>query len=546
MAQTVSDNQPRDNRLTNPQTDRLGYASFAQHLADCICKMNFAETFAIAVYGPWGSGKSTLLNFVLHYLEEKPDEEQPIIVPFNPWLFSGYQDITRRFFDQLQNVISKTTYVPKGLKERIADFAKVVGEIPLPYAQTGKAVATLFDDNQKEASDLKEEVEYSLGQQQRRIVVAIDDIDKLEADDIKKLFDLLKAIPNFTNIVYLLVFDEKVVLQSLADVQEVSPEEYLRKIIQVAFEIPSVDKTSLRRLFFEKLDDVLTDTPQELLEPTYWSNVYFDGIDYFINSLRDITRLIDNLTVTYPIVKGEVNPVDFIAVETLRVFCPTVYEIIHKNKNYFLPEVNSSLEELKSFHNSWIAEIKDKDPVKKILTHLFPTLAVIWSNSSCTEKEELQCHKQRRICSLEIFPIYFRLTISENELPETQLKAILTLACDAPAFGEKLIELANQRRCDGMTQLRTFLEKLEDYSEKEIPTPCISSIVQALLNVGEQLLCPEDEPNTMFGFGNRLIIRRIISKLLCRLDNTARLEVLKTAVSQDKALSIIGDEIADN
>ena len=94
-----------DNALIEPKQDRLGYAPFAKHLADSICQMNFPEGFVIAVYGSSGFGKSTLLNFLTYYLKQKPESDQPIIVPFNPWLFSGGEDITRRFIGQLQTVL---------------------------------------------------------------------------------------------------------------------------------------------------------------------------------------------------------------------------------------------------------------------------------------------------------------------------------------------------------------------------------------------------------------------------------------------------------
>lgn len=128
--------------LTDPKADRLGYAPFAKHLADSICKMDFTGGFIIGVYGSWNSGKSTLLNFIVHYLKQKPEKEQTLIVPFNPWLFSGEEDITRRFFDQIQSVLTTWKFVPKGWKDRIADFAKVFSQIPLPYAQAGNAGST--------------------------------------------------------------------------------------------------------------------------------------------------------------------------------------------------------------------------------------------------------------------------------------------------------------------------------------------------------------------------------------------------------------------
>ena len=73
MAQTKNDSEVEsenfnelstDTALIEPKQDRLGYAPFAEHLAESICKMNFPEGFIIAVYGSSGSGKSTLLNFL--------------------------------------------------------------------------------------------------------------------------------------------------------------------------------------------------------------------------------------------------------------------------------------------------------------------------------------------------------------------------------------------------------------------------------------------------------------------------------------------------
>ena len=539
-----------DDPLTDPKIDRLGYAPFAKHLADSICKMNFPGGFVIAVYGSWGSGKTTLSNFIVHYLKQKPEDEQPLIVPFNPWLFSGEQDITRRFFDQIQSVFNNWKFVPKGFKDRIADVAKVVSQIPLPYAQAGNAVAQVFDDKQKDASDLKKEVEYTLKQQHPRIVVTIDDIDKLEAEEIKKLFRVINAFPDFTDVVYLLFFSKEVVIKALAETQGMSGEAYLSRVIQAAFELPIPDKTSLRKLLFEKLNAVLTDTPKQLFEQTRWSNVYFAGIDNFITNIRDIVQLANTLNVAYPTLRGEVNAVDFIAIESLRVFCPTMYDTIRKNHRAFAGSTDSkdtldyTIDELKSLHNSWIAQLpdRDKESVKQLLILLFPKLEGIWGNTYYGAQYESIWRKQLRVCSLEILPTYFRMVLPEGELPNTGMKAILASAQDAKVFGESLVELANQKRPDGTTQVRAFLERLDD-TQIEIPKDSIESILQALFNVGDRLLRPEDEPCGLFDFGNGMRIHRIIWQLLRQRNEPARFEVLKQAMSNGNALSTIVREV---
>ncbi|MCC5645258.1 AAA family ATPase [Nostoc sp. CHAB 5824] len=547
MAQTEINDISVDSSLVDPEKDLLGHANFAKYLADSIYKMSFPEGFVIAVYGSWNSGKSTLLNFVVHYLQQKPDEEQPIIVPFNPWLLSGHENITRRFFEQLQNVLSKESSVSKGLKERVADFAAIISDIPLPYAQTGKALAALLDEKDKEAAQLKEEVEDTLVQLQRRIVVTIDDIDRLAAEDIKQLFRIFKAMRNFTNVVYFIVFDKEIVRKTIADTKEISAEAYLEKLIQVSFELPIPDKISLRRLLFAKLDNIFAEIPKKQISQARWGDIYFKGIDNFITNIPDIVRFVNTLTLTYPAVKDEVNPVDYIAIESLRVFSPKIYNIIHQNPHIFVGEVNPSIDELNSLLNTWIAQVPDQDkqPSKNLLMHLFPKLKSILGNTYLDEEQEFEWRQQLRVCSLEIFPIYFRLSLSAGELFNIQRKIILSWVGDKDKFRNHLIELAKQKLPGGTTQARIFIEQLENSTEQKIPENYIPSVVEALFDVSEQVsLCQNDESNGILGFGDEVIINRFILRLLRQVDETLRFDLLKKAITQGKALAIVHHEIA--
>jgi len=533
-----------DKPLDDPKDDRLRYAPFAEHLAESIYRMAPPEGLVVAIYGPWGSGKTTLLNFVVHYLQQKPESERPIIVQFNPWWFSGHEDLTRYFFDRLQVVLSKVT---EKLRKKVAVFAKLISEASIPYASIGgKIVAKLLKD--KDLFELKTEIADALKGQQKRILVIIDDIDRLISDEIKQLFCVIKAVADFPNVVYLLAFDKKVVIKALEQIQNLPGEEYLEKIVQVPFELPLPDKVSLRNLLFERLDAILAGTPKELFDKSYFVNVYFDGIDHWINTPRDIVRLTNTLSVTYPATKGEVNPVDFIAIETLRVFCPLVYDIIRRNPEAFTGHANTTdnMEDIKSFHNSWIkqVQVEDREPIKRLLMRIFPKLEAVWRNTYHGADWESTWRKQLRVCSADIFPIYFRLAIPEGSISNTEMKAVLNLASDAKAFGAKLVELANQKRPDGTTRVCAFLERLEDYTKKEIPQDCIPSILQALFDVGDQLLRPEDELRGMFGFGNDIRIGRIIWQLLSRLEEPERFEVLKEAMSNGKAISTIVKEVA--
>ncbi len=541
-----------DNPLIDPKDDRLGYASFAKNLAESLCLMTSSEGLVLAVYGSWGSGKSTLLNFVIYNLEQKPNNEQPIIVRFNPWWFSGEEALTKQFFNQLQAVLSnKLKSGAKKLSKNIANFADTISEAPLPYAKSGKVVSRLLGQG-KDVYQLKKEIEKVLLKQHKRILILIDDIDRLTAEEIRQLFRVIKAVANFPNVIYLLLFDKEVVIKALEEAQGIPGEDYLEKIVQVPFELPTLDKSSLQRLLFERLDAIITETSEELFDQTYWGNVFFKGIESFITKPRDIVRLANTLSVTYPAVQGEVNPVDFIAIESLRVFCPKLYDIIRNNPRVFAGNtdargINSdSVDAIKPLLEEWILQLKEgkKEPVKNLLKRIFPKLQAIWGDGYHQSilhgaNWESSWRKQLRVCSLERFPIYFRLALPEGDFSNIEMQSILTLVSDANAFGKKLLELANQIRPDGTTRVRTFLERLEDYTKEDISSESIPSIVQAFFDVGDKLLRPEDQNRGMFDFGNDMRIGRILYQLLSRMNQTDIFKLLKEAVEKGKALSII-------
>lgn len=543
-----------DKPLTDPNEDRLGYAPFAKHLAQSINNMIPREGLVVAIHGEWGSGKSTVINFIIHYLHLIGRKERPIIVPFNPWWFSGQEALIRHFFSQLQLKFCNWKPWELWLKIQLSNLADLVAKAPSPYSHPLKilnGLLKMFISKHQDINEIKASISRSLLKQRRRIVIILDDIDRLTNEEIRQLFLVMKAVADFPNVTYLLSFDKKIVSNSLCLFQGISGDEYLEKIIQVSFNLPLPDKTSLRKMFFEKLIQILAPTPDELFDRTALGNVFYDGIDHLINSPRDVMRLINALTVSYPAVVGEVNPVDFIAIEALRVFCPFVYDIVSRNQDMFSGSMDSSLrssiDEVKAFHNSWIDNNKigekDREPLIKLLKRIFPKLESVWGNSNYNSTWESTWRKKLLICSADKFSIYFRLSLPEGGISNTELLALIKLTDDQMDFSDKLLALSSQHRPDGTTRLRAFLESLEDYTKNEIPEHNIPSILGSFFDIGDALLKPEDDAG-MYTFGTDLCIGRLTRQLLKRFkEEKARYEVLKRVIQNGNALSTIKREV---
>lgn len=553
---------------TDPTRDRLGYAPFARHLARSLSRMAPSAGLVAAIFAPWGAGKTTLLNFVEYYLGHPEDTqgdgagvendsiedadspvETPVVMHFNPWWFSGHEDLTSRFFNQLLAELGEQERY-KDLRTKIAHFAGIVGEAPIPYAGVGKAVAKAVQPATKDVFKLKDDVSKALGKQNIKILVVLDDLDRLTAEEIRQMFRLIKAVANFPNVMYLLAFDKAVAVEALGQVQGSSGEAYLEKIIQVSFELPLPDPTALRRMFTEKLDSLMVGTPEELFNAGYWGNVFIEGIDPFLCTPRDIVRLTNTLQVTYPAVIGEVNPVDFIALETLRVFQPAVYDIVRKNPQMFTGHTEASRlsgdqDVLTRFHEAWLAQVsaEDQDTIKALMARLFPKAEKIWRRMGHGPDWEAQWRRELRVCSGSIFPVYFRLAIPTGTLSQAEMQSVLAVTDDANALEAALLKFNAKKRPDGTTAARAVLERIQDYTEKDIPQASIPSVILTLANVGDKLAVSDVNPGTMFDLGIEMQMGRVCWQLLRRLSEPERFEVLRDAAQQGQAVGTLAREV---
>jgi len=535
-----------DKPLIDPQEDRLGYALFARHLALSLTRMVPAEGFVVAIYGPWGSGKTTLLNFLFHFFKEAPVDEQPIIVPFNPWWFSGHEKLAKHFFDQLQASLATRDGDLANLQGKIAEFADMVSELPasihIPYISIGKIAVefTPMKSSVKNVIKLKTEIAEELRKQPRRIFVTVDDIDRLNPEEIRQLFGVIKSVADFPNVVYLLTFDKKVVIEALRESQGISGENYLEKIVQFPFELPLPDRSSLYRLLFARLEDIMADTPEGLFDQTYWGNVFMRGIEHFISTPRKINLLTNTLSVTYPAVQGEVNPVDFIGIETLRIFCPEAYSMIRTYPEKFTGRewVTSKIDQLRVFQESWVTQIteENREAVRGLLSQLFPKLGEMWGDLGYDPPNEATWRKQLRICSPDIFPIFFHLGLPQGDISNAEIMVILSLAGNPQEFSARLLELAAQARPDGFTRLHAFLDRVMDYIGKEIAVESIPAIFLSLFDVGDQFVRSEDEGSGKLPIGNDQRVAQIILQLLRRLPWKTRFEALRQAIIRGKAV----------
>lgn len=474
------------------------------------------------------------------------EDEQPVIVTFNPWWFSGQENLARAFLGQMQAVLPGRNEKFKKLGDLLSDFSEGVGGLVDLTGATlgaGTLVGKLLRKLKRKPKDvpaLKSAISKVLADAQQRILVIIDDIDRLAPEETRQLFTVIKALADFPNVIYLLAFDREVAVEAIKQQTGLPGERYLEKIIQVPFEIPPVDRVALRAALMKRLEEVMVGTPDGLFDLSYWTNVYNDGIDALIQVPRDIVRYTNTLSVTYPSVVGEVNPVDFIAIEALRVFLPGVYDAVRCNPDQFAGHRSDTYgandeKARREFHDDWLKDVPEewRASTMALLQRIFPKLEnTIYGGEWVSEWRRYQ-----RVCVPELFATYFRLSVPPGSVRRSEMVSLLALADIPDQLGKALVGATLEKRPDGISKARAVLERLMDYVEKDIPDEQISTFINVLLDVGDDLVLPDDAHGS-FDFGNESRVRRVVYHLLKRVAQSQRFLLLREAFNHGRGIGV--------
>jgi predicted KAP-like P-loop ATPase len=524
-----------DRPLSDPEDDKLGYAPFAKALAEGVGSMSAPDGLVVGIYGAWGLGKTTVLNFVEHYLNEaRPGEFE--IVRFNPWWFSGRVDIAAAFFDQLRAIFEKWAVRGELVRNYAAELARVVGAVTGTGA--GDAAAGLIAGAPADVPELKKQLAKSLADQDKRLLILIDDIDRLTRDEVAELFAVVKALADFPNTIYVLAFDRDQVANALSERTTQAGFDYLEKIVQVPFELPLPERESLRALFFEHLHEIVGQVDTDLLDNEAFGALVTSGLDPLMKTPRDIVRLTNSLRVTYTAVRGEVNVADFIGLEALRVFEPAVYDRIRARPDLFgvltglaraFPQARE--EDGRTFHSEWLNAIPDaeeREGVKHIVASLFPETAQTLDTRIPTRRRKIDARRARAVSEPEYFPLYFRFALGDLALSRELVAAVVAAGHDSDEFARALIALTEETTRTGRTRASVMLDELNAQAESGFATEHIPTVIRTLTNIGDQLWLDSDDE--FFGVDNESRIIWLIGALLARIPEEARCGLLTDAI----------------
>lgn len=531
-----------DQPIQGKSDDALSRISFSEHIATGILKWESKESLCIALHGSWGSGKTSIINLCLEAIKEKTKEllpqDQPLIIRFHPWLISGHEQLIKSFLDQLQKALGKPglSEYAKEASEKLKIFEDLLGYaswIPTIGQYAGKTkeiVIKVKDTAQAISQQMEEDVETNkesickaLLKLHSPMIIIIDDVDRLTTQEIRQLFQLIKAVADFPNTIYFLAFDHKLVEKALEQFQSGSETRYLEKIVQLDFEVPSPSRSKIGTILLDGLDDIIGTIPPDKSEQDRWNNVKFGTLLSLCRNLRDVKRYLNAVYFKFPIIKGEVNSLDLLIIEAIHILAPDLYKVIKDNKDFLISDSAHAMAITKKDKNDWVNGLPELAPkycrseIKEMLSYLFPEIESTFEGHGWGSETLEIWRKNQRVCISAYFDFYFQGTLPEEEVSARETDRVIELLVDK----SDLTLILRNYMSDG--RIRKLLPKIETYLEEHIDQNSIKNLILALFESGEELPL---RPEGMFESTSDWIVTSTSYRLLKLLNKDVRKDTL--------------------
>lgn len=531
------------------EEDELNRGSFAESLAKTLVQYSFPSSLTIGLYGEWGSGKTSLLNMVFENVERIDDSV--VVLRFNPWLCSDPKQLVTQFFKQMATAIKLKKSITDKAWELIDQYADILGATSvIPVA--GEIVAAFtkvltkkaVEETKERTNDLQEsknQIIKKLRDEKIKIIVSIDDIDRLSEEEIVAVFQLVKSLADFPNTIYVLAFDYDVVVRALGKVQHGDGKEYLEKIVQVPFEIPAPNIDDIHEALFSKLNGILGDIPEEDWDKETWGELFQQGIKNYIRSIRDVIRYTNVFSLKYELLKNETSAADLLGLTCLQVFEPTVYsklpsykDILCGERRSFSHERQKEAEEKVERAINRIApddgSVTDLEATKNILGTLFPGIKTNmgWSYGVGRGYSRRDSLIRNSIAAPECFDRYFALTLENGAIPTATVRRMVFESSESE-LAEETMQIYREGK------IVRLLEAIEAYAgagDGRIIDAKRAAIIIKVLSCNWSSFEVEDEGFFAVPFAWRLLY--CVDSLLKSMDSKARASLMCSIFENEK------------
>lgn len=419
-------------------------------LIDEICnalkKRNGNGKVVIGITGEWGSGKTTYLNVALDWLRVN-DKNLIVARGFSAWKYSDERSfliaLINHIYEKLDIGVSDSVInssIVKYVNMFLSNNRFNIGNISLTSSNNEKTAINVIN-------------EY-LVQNDKHLVVVIDNIDRLRANEIRFVYKAVGDIVDIKNTTFVCLYDEQYVEKAFSP-KNVDVQNFLDKIINLKIEIgrPSPDKfynagVSALLNYFKKFKKGYDFEKRGKKE--------FDLLAEAIKLIPNVRTLIVVLNTLFnfvPLNDDSLDYIDYFCINILKKTNYQLYTFIVRNASVFVIARRDYLstysfsdskenidKQRKEMISSYFDEGRPYQKYRNFLNLLFPN-SLYEYGASLTREEIVLANTERRIYSGKFFENYIKDTKNSYYYLYEEIKKIFLNSVDFVSFSKSIYTL---------------------------------------------------------------------------------------------------------
>ena len=526
-----------DDPITKWEEDTVGRAPVVEGLSRSIL---IAKSPVVALFGGFGSGKTSILNLLREHLRNTA-----IVVSFSSWLPGSEETLASYLMADIANECDKEYMVP-GLRRSATRLATALARsVPLLRGFADLIPASTQRDD-------IENLRSALRRLPKRVIVLLDEMDRMETDELRTLLKVIRGISQLPNLTFVCAAEQAMLVKLISGSLSDRGSSYYEKFFPVQVPVPPLGNVELQNAgtdrlvrVFDRRDWFESNADKEAFRKKI-NEVWADRIRPFCRTLRAIGLLANDVDVAAASLVRELDQIDLVLLEVLRRFKPTVYEIVADNSvtltggdSWIRGGTYRSDAEKGKLANQLMGELKEAtgndevelDYVKDILCEMFPKFTEIDGrplrvlNRQRTKRD----NEDKCIARADMFPAYFRYELPDAVYSSVEFAAFVQRFTEASDDSQRLTFFTDELRSmeKGSVKRDDFLKKVSD----EVQTANLSTArfwtFAALVAANEVAY-----ERLFFSLGEAAHVLRMVLRLALRLPKSERAAFLSGCIEK--------------
>lgn len=360
------------------QTDSYPFISDAPVLSDEMGREKYAEqllkkikasdknmssgSFAILLNEHYGVGKT---SFMLQ-LQEKAKEFRIDVCWFKPWLYDENKTLILSFMQVINERLGEGD---RPLQKLLHKYAQILASID------GYKVFSLISHDESSIESQFEEIKFKLQLKEHPIIVLIDDVDRLQSEEMLRMLQMVRNMGDFPYVYYVIAGDKVALRNRLSEAGISEPDEYLKKFFNMEICFPADDR-KIEKALEEGLQAIIDRYGKKGEEVINFIHQLRYKSEIFAN-MRDVKRffnLLDYTLANFQATEGnmldEISLRDVVGVCMIQCVDSEFYQILRDHNEYVLEEIKRKFQLKKDYTSVF----RDRSVKRMMNNQLLPPL----------------------------------------------------------------------------------------------------------------------------------------------------------------------------